>query len=52
MRNGKRPTRRQRMMMAKCRLNSNNWLVLKNPPGEMHIIHRQTSKKRVIRCSL
>ncbi len=46
---GKNPTRKQRELIKKNRLNSNNWLVIKCPPGELHIVHRFTNSKRVIR---
>lgn len=50
--NGKRPTRRQRMLMEKHLLNSDNWLILKNPPGELYMVHRNTGKKRVVKYPL
>jgi len=49
MANAKTPTRRQRQVIKKYRLNSNNWLIQKNPPGELHIVHRISGSKRVIR---
>lgn len=49
MANGRTPTRKQRQVIKRNRLNSNNWLILKNPPGEMHLIHRVSGSKRVIR---
>lgn len=49
MANGRRPTRRQKETIKKFRLNSDNWLVQKSPPGELHLIHRFTSSKRVIK---
>lgn len=47
---GKRPTRRQKMIMAKWRLQPDNWLVVKDlPHGEMHVIHRVSGKERIIK---
>lgn len=45
----KKPTRRQRVLIEKCRLNSNNWLIQKNPFGELHMVHKMTGRKKVIR---
>lgn len=49
MANGKTPTRRQREVIERYRLNSSNWLIRKNPPGEMHLIHKLTGRKRILR---
>jgi hypothetical protein len=49
MANAKTPTRRQRQVIKKYRLNSDNWLIRKNPPGELYIVHRISGSKRVIR---
>lgn len=49
MARGKKPTRKQKELIKKNRLNTDNWLVIKSPPGELHIIHRYTSTKRVIK---
>lgn len=48
MKAGKRPTRRQKDAIQWAGLNPNNWLVFKNLPDEIHIVHRQTGTKRVI----
>lgn len=48
MANGKTPTRKQRKVIENCRLNSDNWLILKNPPGKLYIVNKNTRKKRVI----
>ncbi|MGS0763152.1 DUF6906 family protein [Syntrophomonas curvata] len=48
MASGKTPTRRQREVIERYRLNSGNWLIRKNPPGEMHLIHRLTGRKRIL----
>lgn len=48
MKNGKRPTRQQKKLLGKLGLNPMDWLVSKNMPGEMVIIHRHTNKERRI----
>lgn len=40
MKNGKKPTREQRKMLEKFHLNAADWLVVKDTPEEMTIIHR------------
>ncbi len=45
---GKRPTRRQKMAIKKCGLNPNNWLVTKNLPLELHLVHREIGTTRKI----
>lgn len=49
MKNGKRPTRAQKMLMTKHRLNYNNWLVVKDTSTEMVIVHRESGKTRTIK---
>lgn len=48
MKAGKRPTRRQKEAIKWAGLNPNNWLVCKNLPDELHIVHRETQRLRVI----
>lgn len=45
---GKKPTRQQKMILKERRLNPDNWLVLKNPPGKLHIQNRANKKIRVL----
>jgi hypothetical protein len=47
----KKPTRRQKELIARWRLNPDNWLVVRNllHEGELHIRHRHTGTKRVVR---
>lgn len=45
---GKKPTRQQKMIMKKRRLNPSNWLVIKNPTNQLHIQHRETRKIRIL----
>lgn len=49
MKNGKVPTKKQKEAMQKAGLDPKNWLVTKNPTGELHLVNRETpSKKRVV----
>jgi hypothetical protein len=51
MKNGKKPTKKQKEAMQRAGLDPNNWLVTKNlnSRGELHLVHRQTpNKKRVV----
>lgn len=46
---GKKPTIRQRKMIESYRnYKSDNWLVVKDTPEEMHIINRRTGTKKII----
>ena len=40
MKHGKKPTREQRKLMVKWRLDPTMWLVVKDTPTEMHLAHR------------
>lgn len=46
--NGKRPTRQQQKILKERRLNPDNWLVLKNPQGKLHIQNRENKKIRIL----
>lgn len=46
---GKRPTKKQAMLIADHRLNYNNWLVLKDTASEMVVKHKDSGKERVLR---
>lgn len=48
MKNPKRPTRKQKQLLARRRLNPDEWLVTKTPPGELHLVHRYTGRERVL----
>ncbi|MCM1167906.1 MAG: hypothetical protein NC401_18130 [Ruminococcus sp.] len=52
MKHGKKPTRKQKMLMQAARLNYGNWLVVKDTAGEMMVQNRQTDKTRTIRKEL
>lgn len=48
MKKGKRPTLKQIVLLQSSGLNHENWLVVKNLPDELHIIHRETGRLRVL----
>ncbi|WP_445659473.1 DUF6906 family protein [Aeribacillus sp. FSL K6-1121] len=48
MKNGKRPTRKEKMTMLKYHLNPNNWLVSKRNGDMLTLVHRYTSSVRQI----
>ena len=50
MKNGKKPTVNQRNFIKSNRLNPENWLVVKDTPSEMVLVHRHfDSKTRTIK---
>lgn len=44
MKNGKKPTRTQRMLLQKWKLDPAVWLVTKDKPEAMEIVHRYSDK--------
>lgn len=48
MKNGKKPTRRQKLAIKAVGLNPKNWLVIKNLQDKLHIVHRETGRQREI----
>ena len=49
MKNGKKPTREQRKLMEKWNLDPRVWLVVKDTPTEMELVHKHSDKtKKVI----
>lgn len=53
MKHGKKPTREQRLRIARAGLAPENWLVVKNrPDGVMVVLHKHTSRVRVIPASI
>ena len=48
MKNGKRPTLRQKKLIQAVGWNPQNWLVSKHTPKEMHLVHRNTGTRKVI----
>lgn len=49
MKNGKRPTLKQRKAIAKAGLDPANWLVTKNLLDALHLEHRHTGQERVLK---
>lgn len=49
MKNGKRPTVAQKKFMTSWKLNPADWLVVKDTPDEMVLVHRycSTTTKRI-----
>ena len=41
MKHGKKPTLAQRKLMQKWKLDPANWLVVKDTPNEMVLVHRR-----------
>lgn len=53
MRNGKKPTRRQKIRLGQTGLAPEDWLVIRQKPnGELVILHKHTDKVRVIPASV
>ena len=53
MRNGKKPTRKQKIRLGQAGLTPENWLVIRQKPnGELVILHKHTDKVRVIPASV
>lgn len=48
MKNGRNPTRAQKLMMQKIRLNPENWLVVKNLVDKLILTHRLTGYLKTI----
>lgn len=48
MKHGKNPTVKQKKLMTAWHLNYENWLVVKDTPAEMVIVHRDTGALRTI----
>lgn len=44
MKHGKRPNVRQCKLMQQWKLNSEDWLVVKDTPKELVIVHRHSDK--------
>lgn len=48
MKNGKNPTVAQRKVMTKWKLDWRDWLVVKDTPTEMVLVHRHFDKTKKI----
>lgn len=44
MKHGKNPTREQRKLMQKWKLDHTVWLVVKDTPTEMQLVHRYSDR--------
>lgn len=49
MRNGKKPTRKQKIRLGQAGLSPENWLVLRQKPnGDLIVLHKYTDAVRVV----
>ena len=49
MRNGKKPTRKQKIRLGRVGLSPENWLVVRQKPdGELILLHKHTNTIRVV----
>ena len=48
MKHGKNPTREQRKLMQKWKLQGEDWLVVKDEPSKMTLVHRHFDNKTKI----
>lgn len=48
MRNGKKPTRAQKIRLGQAGLNPDNWLIIRVMKEELVILHKHTNKVRKI----
>ncbi|MBW3491812.1 hypothetical protein [Bacillus sp. FDAARGOS_1420] len=48
MKNGKNPTKRERIYIKSYDLNPDNWLIFKKVSNELHLVHRYTNTTKVI----
>ena len=44
MKHGKKPTREQRKLIERSKLNATDWLVVKDTPEELVLVHRFSDK--------
>lgn len=47
----KKLTRKEKELLCKHKLKPENWLVERRPPGELHLVHRLTDRKRMIKTA-
>ncbi|MGD9678400.1 MAG: hypothetical protein AB7V16_08665 [Vulcanibacillus sp.] len=48
MKQGRTPTRRQKIVIKKAGLDHNCWLITKNLLNELHLVHRNDTCKKTI----
>lgn len=46
MKHGVSPTRKQKILLTKLKLNIENWLVVKDMPDKLVIVHKHSNKTR------
>lgn len=48
MKNGKRPTRNEKVSIQEAGLNSKNWLIYKKAHDSLQLVHRETGTTKTI----
>lgn len=48
MKHGKKPSLKQKKLIKDSGLNPDQWLVVKNLPGQLKIAHRETGQQKTI----
>ncbi|WP_162875950.1 DUF6906 family protein [Bacillus anthracis] len=48
MKNGKKPTKKEKIHIKSYSLNPENWLIFKKISGELHLVHRYTNHIKII----
>ena len=48
MKHGVKPTREQRKLMTKCKVNTQDWLVERETLSELVLVHRHFDKTKII----
>ncbi|MCQ6285840.1 DUF6906 family protein [Bacillus cereus] len=48
MKNGKKPTKKEKIHIESYNLNSDNWLIFKKLSNELHLVHRYMNATKVI----
>lgn len=48
MKHGKNPTVKQKKMLTALKLNAENWLIVKNTPQELCVVHKISGEIRKI----
>ncbi len=48
MKNGKKPTKKEKIHIKSYNLNPDDWLIFKKLSGEIHLVHRYTNTTEII----
>ncbi|MGH1133560.1 DUF6906 family protein [Bacillus mycoides] len=48
MKNGKKPTKKEKIYIKSYHLDPENWLIFKKANNELHLVHRDTNTTKVI----